>query len=88
MRTLACTLTGRDGQALDGAAIDAVAFPHARGNQRTALVLVPVGDGRYEAKLPVKRNGIWEFRFVVRRGPDTFTMTEQRKVEPPGGSRS
>lgn len=85
-RSLTCSLQDRDGQPLDGAAIDAVAFAHARGNQRTAVVLAPVGDGRYETKLPVKRNGIWEFRFVVRRGPDTFTTTQRLKVEPPGGA--
>jgi nitrogen fixation protein FixH len=83
-RTLTCTLTDRDGRPLEGAAIDAVAFAHARGNQRASFVLTEMGLGRYRAELPVKRNGIWEFRFVVRRGPDTFTLTEQRKVEPPG----
>jgi nitrogen fixation protein FixH len=87
-RTLACTLSDRGGRPLGGAAIDVVAFAHARGNERTAIVLTPTGDGRYEAKLPVRRNGIWEFRFVVRRGPDTYTFTEQRKVEPPGETRS
>jgi nitrogen fixation protein FixH len=86
-RAFVCTLADADGRPLDGAAIDVVAFAHARGNERAAIVLTPAGDGRYESELRITRNGIWEFRFVVRRGPDTFTLTEQRGVEPPGGSR-
>jgi nitrogen fixation protein FixH len=87
-RMFACVLKDRDGRPLDGATIDLVAFPHARGNERTAVTLVPAGDGRYDTTLRMTRKGVWEFRFVVHRGPETFTHTEQRGVYPPGESRS
>ncbi len=87
-RAVACTLTDREGRPLDGATIDVIAFPHARGSQRTAITLLGVGDGRYEAQSRFRRAGLWEFRFVVQRGPETFTCTQKRKLEPPGDSQS
>lgn len=82
-RTLTCTLADRTGRPLDGATVDAVAFSHARGSDRTALTLLPAGSGRYEAPLRFARVGVWEFRLAIQRGSDTFTYVEQRDVYPP-----
>jgi nitrogen fixation protein FixH len=87
-RTVSCCLTDRAGRPLNGAAVDAVAFAHARGNQRNAITLAGTGDGRYAASSQFRREGLWEFRFVVRRGPDIFTHTLQRRLDSSGGSRS
>jgi len=84
-RTLTCTLADRAGQPLDGATVDAVAFSHARGSDRTAVTLLPAGSGRYEAPVRFTRAGVWEFRLAIQRGPDTFTYVEQRDVYPPTG---
>ena len=78
-----CTLADRTGQPLDGATVDAVAFSHARGSDRTAVTLLPAGSGRYEAPVRFTRAGVWEFRLAIQRGPDTFTYVEQRDVYPP-----
>jgi len=78
--SLTCRLTTSQGIALDGASIDLVAFPHARANDRSSAVFEPRGEGVYETKLRMARKGLWEFRLVVRRGPDTFTYSEQRRV--------
>jgi nitrogen fixation protein FixH len=83
-RALICRLTDAAQQPLAGAAIDVVAFSHFRGNERTSLVLEEVGEGRYRTTLCFPRSGVWEFRLVVRRGPDVFTHTETREVAPPG----
>ena len=82
-----CTLADRDGQPLDGATVDVVAFSHARGSDRTAVTLLPAGSGRYEAPVRFTRAGVWEFRLAIQRGPDTFTYVEQRDVYPPTGSQ-
>ncbi len=82
-RALICTLTDRTGQPLDGATVDAVAFSHARGGDRTAVTLLSAGRGRYEAPVRFSRAGVWEFRLAIQRGADTFTYVEQRDVYPP-----
>jgi nitrogen fixation protein FixH len=79
-RTVACTLVDREGRPLDGAHIDLVAFAFARGRDRLSAVLTPQGDGVYEAAARVAVKGKWEFRFVVSRGPETFTCTLHREV--------
>lgn len=86
-RVLQCALVDRDGNALEGAVIDLIAFPHVRGRERAEVTLLPGDSGGYEATLRFDRPGIWEFRFVVQRGGETFTWTETRYVSPPGESR-
>jgi hypothetical protein len=77
---LTCRLTDKAGRPLEGAAIDLLAFAHARGSQRIAAVLPSQGQGIYQAMLRFPQKGLWEFRLVVRRGPDTWTYTEQRSL--------
>jgi nitrogen fixation protein FixH len=85
-RTLTCRLRDKAGQPLDGATLDLIAFPHARGNERVSLTLVPAGEGDYSTTVRFSRNGKWEFRLAVQRGPETFTQTVLRDVHPPGAS--
>lgn len=79
-RGLICRLADREGQPLDGATVDVVAFSHARGSERTAVTLPWAGSGRYEAPVRFAREGVWEFRLAIQRGTDTFRYTEQRDV--------
>jgi len=85
-RALRCRLSDNVGRALDGATIDLVAFPHARGNQRSSATLIPADDGEYATSLRFSHPGVWEFRVIVQRGPETFTQTLLRDVRPPGVS--
>ena len=85
-RGLRCRLSDKAGRALDGATIDLVAFPHARGNQRSSATLIPADDGEYATSLRFSHPGVWEFRVIVQRGPETFTQTLLRDVKPPGVS--
>lgn len=75
-----CTLLNHDGAPLDGAVIDLTAFHHARGDHRLQTKLDALGKGRYGAKIKMKRDGLWEFRFDVKRGPEEFTHVEQRQL--------
>jgi len=77
---LRCTLTDRNGQPLDNALVDLIAFPHARGMQRDLIMLEPAGDGVYTAPVQFSRAGLWEFRFVIRHDGQTFTHTEHREI--------
>lgn len=86
-RDLICTLLNSDGQKLDGAQIDVITFPHARGTQRHELALTGEGDGRYVASTRFPRDGLWEFQLKITRGPEVFTQTIRRDVYPPGESR-
>ena len=79
-RQFTCRLTDKARQPLAGATIDLVAFSHARGNERLLFTLTPRGAGEYETKMRFSRFGVWEFRFVVHRGPETFTQTVVRQV--------
>jgi nitrogen fixation protein FixH len=85
MRALTITLTNRDGQPLDGADVTVEAFAHSRANDRLQLELRPLGDGHYAVESPFRRAGLWEFRFTVQRGPDTFTAIHRKDVTDPRG---
>lgn len=86
-RELICTLVDRDGIPLDGSTVEVEFFPHARGQQRTFVLLEGTGDGRYAGKCRFLRKGVYEFRVKIERGPQTFTLTETRDVYPPGEAR-
>lgn len=83
-RRLIGRLTDRDGHPLDGASIDLVAFPHARGSDRRTATLQPLGEGRYETTMRIPRGGKWEFRVVVKRDSETFTQLELYDVDGTG----
>ena len=83
-RKFLCRLTDGQGSPLDGAVIDLVAFPHARGSDRFSATLTPVGEGRYETTLRITRRGKWEFRLVAEHQGETFTHTQLYDVQPPG----
>ncbi|TWT41699.1 FixH [Phycisphaerae bacterium RAS1] len=75
-RQLRCRLADRDGQPLEGAAVSAEAFHHARGNERTRIDFTAAAPGSYEAAALLRKPGVWEFRFDVRRGEQSFVITQ------------
>jgi nitrogen fixation protein FixH len=79
-RLLTCKVTDKAGTPLAGAVVDLVAFAHARANERASVVLLPQGNGTYQAPIRLARKGLWEFRLVISRGQETLTFTEQRRV--------
>ncbi len=65
-------LTGRDGTPIEGATVDVKAFHNARAGTILQAPLHPEGP-RYVGYLPMRRPGLWEFRFLVVHGSDRFT---------------
>lgn len=78
--TLTARLSDRAGTAVDGATVELEAFPNARASDVVKVALERVGEGAYLAQFPAIRRGLWEFRFVIRRGDDVFTRTVQEDV--------
>jgi nitrogen fixation protein FixH len=65
---------------IDGAIIELETFHNARADDILKTTFVGTGDGTYTSSLPMRRSGLWEFRFVVTRGSDTFTLTQIRHL--------
>jgi nitrogen fixation protein FixH len=74
-RRLEVLLRDREGRFLDEATVRLETFHNARAGNILETTLAGEGEGRYAALLPLRRPGLWEFRFVVERGEDTYTET-------------
>jgi len=74
-RELDCRIVDRTGQPVTGATVALLAFPHARGEERTRLRLHESAPGQYVVRAPLVREGIWELRLTARRGSEVFTTT-------------
>lgn len=77
---LSVDLTDADGAPIDGATVTVEAFHNARADEILRAPFEARGDGHYRASLPMRRSGLWEFRFVSQRGDDRFTFVETRHL--------
>ena len=77
---LLATIRDAEGAPILGAEASAVAFHRARVSDQQNLAFTELGDGRYAAPIRVGRAGLWELRFTVKRGEDTFTRTLEHIV--------
>ena len=66
--------TDADGMALAGADVRAEAFANAHASDVRQLAFTERAPGQYEAKLPSRRSGLWEFRFVAQHAGHRFTQ--------------
>ena len=73
------TLTDAMGAPIDGATVAVEAFANVRRDDVLTAVLSP-SDSVYQATMPVRRDGLWEFRFSVTLGDDLFTYADTRHV--------
>jgi nitrogen fixation protein FixH len=78
--TLEATLLDPHGAPLDGADVRVEALHNRDGAHPVAGRLEPAGAGRYAARLPLRRAGLWELRFDVRRQDRRFTSTQRKDV--------
>jgi len=74
-RRIEALLRDGEGRALEGATVRLATFHNARAGNVFETTLAAEGEGRYSAALPLRRPGLWEFRFVVERGGDIYTRT-------------
>jgi hypothetical protein len=72
-------LTDAAGTALEGAEVHVETFHLARAGDRFGADLTAVAAGEYEAIMPLRRAGIWEFRFVIHRSGEFFTAVLERE---------
>jgi len=77
--TLRAELTGMDGEPITDAAIAVEAFANARREDILTATL-NAADSSYLTTMPMRRDGLWEFRFSVTRGDELFTHREMRHV--------
>ena len=68
-----------DGGPLTDASISVEAFANARRDDVLTAGLTET-DAGYQAAMPMRRDGLWEFRFTVTRGDDLFTYRDTRHV--------
>ena len=80
---LQVTLTDASGAPIRDATVRVAAFFNARANDIIDSTLVRDSAG-YAVRLPVKRGGVWELQFDVRRGAQRFTATSRVEAVPAG----
>lgn len=68
-------LVDGSGAPIRDAAVRVDAFHNARASRIVSALFEGGGDGSYSAALPMRRPGLWEFRFEARRGEERFTET-------------
>jgi nitrogen fixation protein FixH len=74
---LRLTLRDAAGKPLEGAAVTVRALHNARAGEPLDAELAPRGTADFAARLPMRRPGLWELRFEVRRGTDRFTARQR-----------
>lgn len=73
-------LTDRLGAAVVGARVSLEAFHNSRSADRIEATLSDAGSGAYLADVPMRREGLWEFRVRAERGKDVFTAVLDQDV--------
>lgn len=72
-------VTDGEGRPLDHAEVNLEAFHLARAGDRFRSVLPMTAPGVYRAVMPLRRVGIWEFRFTILREGERFTARMERE---------
>jgi nitrogen fixation protein FixH len=85
-RTLTAILTDRAGDPIGDATVGVVAFHNARAADRSGFPMTTTGGGVFTAEAPLRRPGLWEFRFTVVAPGSTFTDTQQIELPPIPGA--
>jgi nitrogen fixation protein FixH len=80
---LTVQLHDRGGAALRGAQVEVQALHKARASRVLTAPLVERAAGGYTAWLPLRRPGLWELSFDVKRGEQRFTAVLVRELAPP-----
>ena len=78
-RALALRVLDGEGVALQGCRVSMLYFHNARAQMRFEESVTSEGD-LYVTRLSMQRPGVWEMRFTVQRGGDTYTETMTREL--------
>jgi nitrogen fixation protein FixH len=77
---LSARLLDGSGEEIRDAVVTLEAFHNARASRILHAEMRPEADAGYSAALPIRRPGLWEFRFEAVRGGERFTRTTVREV--------
>ena len=77
--TLSIGLTSADGEPVTGATVAVETFANARRDDILTAKVSPSESG-YQTTMPMRRDGLWEFRFTATRGDDLFTYRDMRHI--------
>jgi nitrogen fixation protein FixH len=77
---LAIAVTDRRGISIPADEATVEAIPIRNADLRTDVRLLPEGEGRFAAEIPLRISGQWEFRVTVRRGGDIYTDSFRRSL--------
>ncbi|MBL8763319.1 MAG: FixH family protein [Phycisphaerae bacterium] len=82
---LVVTLSDREGRAINGARVTAVAFANVRSGERQPLNLGPtdLGAGEYEAPIRIDRPGLWHIRIGAEHEGSSFVRETDLLVPDP-----
>ena len=72
-------LTTPDGEPITNASISVEAFANARRDDVLTAGLAETETG-HKTTLPMRRNGLWAFRFTVTRDDELFTYRDTRHI--------
>ncbi len=74
-RSVMVLITDQQGNAVEGASVEAFAYHNARRSATYSFDLVEIAPGRYSAGQPLSRDGKWTVRLRVTSGDDVFTAS-------------
>lgn len=76
-------IADRQGQPVAGAAVEIEAFHTAHAAKMIQLKMKQAEDGTYQAILPIRHSGMWEFQVTAKHENDLFLQTLQKNVPRP-----
>lgn len=75
MRTLTVRMEDAQGEAVEGAVVDGVAFHHGDASRRAEVTLLERGPGVYQGEIGLLDAGLHEVRLVAQRGQERFVAS-------------
>ncbi len=80
-------LTDRDGAPVAGARMELSGAHLARSADVLKAAAKEIGPGLYRASLPIKRLGLWEFHYEIKKGDTLFAPVIRQDVALPAWGR-
>lgn len=81
-RGVSIELLDARGARVNGARVQAVAFPNVRAARPLEIALAETAPGVYHADLAAARAGLWELRLSATRGSDAYETTLRFELMP------
>lgn len=80
-RDVRLRLADEQGEAIEDASIEIVAYHNARSGDRQSVILSPEPNGGYEGEVRINRPGWWQFDVEVHFGGERFTDEQRHFID-------